>query len=181
MINIKEKSQCCGCSACLNICPSNAITMQHDTLGFLYPIVDSQKCTNCGLSDKMCDFGENYDKSFLLPSPKIYGAWQKDDKERKDSQSGALFSTLAKFVLKEGGIVYGVTLNSELNAEHIRTSNQNELYRIKKSKYVQSDIGITYKRIANNLVDELLHYNQKPIIHKFLRYTLSRVFYTGYH
>jgi len=153
MINIKEKSQCCGCSACLNICPSNAITMQHDTLGFLYPIVDSQKCINCGLCDKVCDFGENYDKSFLLPSPKIYGAWQKDDKERMNSQSGALFSTLARFVLKEGGIVYGVALNSELNAEHIRTSDQDELYRIKKSKYVQSDIGISYKKIANDLVD----------------------------
>jgi coenzyme F420-reducing hydrogenase beta subunit len=153
MINIEEKSQCCGCSACLNICPSNAITMQHDTLGFLYPIVDGQKCINCGLCDKVCDFGINYDKSFLLPSPKIYGAWQKDDEERMNSQSGALFSTLAKFVLKEGGVVYGVALNSELNAEHIRTADLDELYRIKKSKYVQSDIGITFKRIANDLVD----------------------------
>lgn len=153
MINIEEKSQCCGCSACLNICPSNAITMQHDTLGFLYPIVDSQKCINCSLCEKVCDFGINYDKSFLLPSPKIYGAWQKDDEERMSSQSGALFSTLAKFILKEGGIVYGVALNSELNAEHIRTSDLNELYRIKKSKYVQSDIGITFKRIANDLID----------------------------
>lgn len=153
MINIEEKSQCCGCSACLNICPSNAITMQHDTLGFLYPIVDSQKCINCGLCDKVCEFGNNYDKSFLLPSPMIYGAWQKDEEERMNSQSGALFSTLAKFVLKEGGIVYGVALNSDFNAEHIRTSNLDELYRIKKSKYVQSDIGITFMRIANDLVD----------------------------
>ena len=153
MINNEDKSRCCGCSACLNICPSNAITMQHDTLGFLYPIVDSQKCINCGLCDKVCDFGDNYDKSFLLPSPKIYGAWHKDDEERMNSQSGALFSTLAKFILIEGGIVYGVALNSELNAEHIRTSDLDELYRIKKSKYVQSDIGITFKRIADDLVD----------------------------
>lgn len=153
MINNEDKSRCCGCSACLNICPSNAITMQHDTLGFLYPIVDSQKCINCGLCEKVCDFGINYDKSFLLPSPEIYGAWHKDDEERMNSQSGALFSTLAKFILIEGGIVYGVALNSELNAEHIRTSDLNELYRIKKSKYVQSDIGITFKRIANDLVD----------------------------
>lgn len=153
MINIEEKSQCSGCSACLNICPRNAITMQHDTLGFLYPIVDSQKCINCGLCDKVCDFGNNYDKSFLLPSPKIYGAWHKDDEERKNSQSGALFSTLATFILKEGGIVYGVALNSELNAEHIRISDLDELYRIKKSKYVQSDIGLTFTRIANDLVD----------------------------
>ncbi len=153
MINIEEKSQCCGCSACMNICPSNAITMQRDTLGFLYPIVDSKKCIGCGLCDKVCDFGDNYDKSFLLFSPKIYGAWQKDDEERRHSQSGALFSTFAKFVLKDGGIVYGVALNSELNAEHIRTTNLDELYRIRKSKYVQSDIGITFKKIANDLID----------------------------
>lgn len=153
MINITEKSQCCGCSACLNICPTNAITMQHDILGFLYPTIESQKCINCGLCYKVCDFNEKYDKSFLLSSPTIYGAWQKDDIERMESQSGALFSTFAKFVLKEGGVVYGVALNSEFKAEHIRISDLEELYRLKKSKYVQSDIGITFKRIVNDLVD----------------------------
>lgn len=30
------------------------------------------------------------------------------------------------------------------------------------------------------VADELLHFSQKPIIHKFLRYTLSKVFYTGH-
>lgn len=153
MINIKEKSQCCGCSACLNICPTDAITMEHDILGFLYPIIDSQKCIDCGLCDKVCDFNNKYDKSFLLPSPNVYGAWQKDDVERMNSQSGALFSAFAKFVLKEGGIVYGVALNSDFKAEHIRISDLEELYRLKKSKYVQSDIGITFKRIVNDLVD----------------------------
>ena len=48
MIQIVDKSQCCGCTACASICPHNAISMEPDVLGFLYPIVDVEKCTNCG-------------------------------------------------------------------------------------------------------------------------------------
>ncbi|MBC5665707.1 4Fe-4S binding protein, partial [Dorea sp. NSJ-36] len=32
-----NKEDCCGCSACLNICPKHAIYMKHDEKGYLYP------------------------------------------------------------------------------------------------------------------------------------------------
>ena len=44
MIQIKEKSNCCGCTACASICPKDAITMEPDALGFKYPKVDMDKC-----------------------------------------------------------------------------------------------------------------------------------------
>ena len=54
MINIINKEDCCGCTACASICPHKAITMEPDTLGFLYPKVNLQKCTNCGLCENIC-------------------------------------------------------------------------------------------------------------------------------
>ena len=66
MIDVKDKHDCCGCTACENICPQKAITMKPDVLGFLYPEVDKTKCTDCGLCDKVCAFNDNYDKSFNL-------------------------------------------------------------------------------------------------------------------
>jgi len=45
-------------------------------------------------------------------------------------------------------------------------------------------MGLQYtKRNLNcylTVADELLSFRQTPIIHKFLRYTLSRIFYTGH-
>ncbi len=47
-----------------------------------------------------------------------------------------------------------------------------------------STMGISYSRRNMDcyltVADELLKFSRKPIIHKFLRYTLSKVFYTGH-
>lgn len=53
-------------------------------------------------------------------------------------------------------------------------------HRVRKS----STMGISFsKRNINcylTVADELLHFRQTPIIHKYLHYTLSKVFYTGH-
>ena len=54
MIEIKKKEQCCGCSACEQICPKQCITMRVDEEGFLYPVVEKNKCVNCGMCEKVC-------------------------------------------------------------------------------------------------------------------------------
>ena len=43
MITIKDKKDCCGCTACYNACPKKAIAMQADQEGFLYPVIDQKK------------------------------------------------------------------------------------------------------------------------------------------
>ena len=40
MVDIKDKSQCCGCWACYNACPKHCIEMIEDEEGFRYPHVD---------------------------------------------------------------------------------------------------------------------------------------------
>ena len=54
MIDITDKKKCCGCSACINICPHNALSMYTDKTGFLYPVAEPHKCTNCHLCEKVC-------------------------------------------------------------------------------------------------------------------------------
>ena len=52
--NIITPIECCGCSACYNICPKNAISMKENSEGFLYPFIDEEKCVDCGLCKKVC-------------------------------------------------------------------------------------------------------------------------------
>ena len=52
MIVVKNKADCCGCTACYSVCPKKAISMQQDQEGFLYPFVEISKCIDC----KLCDF-----------------------------------------------------------------------------------------------------------------------------
>ena len=50
----KNPAECTGCGACVSICPKQAITMQPDAEGFLYPKVDGEKCVSCDLCEKRC-------------------------------------------------------------------------------------------------------------------------------
>ena len=59
MILYKEKKDCSGCGACANICPKNAISMDEDEYGFVYPSVDQTKCIQCGACIKVCDLKKN--------------------------------------------------------------------------------------------------------------------------
>ena len=45
---ICEKKKCTGCFACYNICPQDAIVMQEDRCGYMYPVINSNICVNCG-------------------------------------------------------------------------------------------------------------------------------------
>ena len=62
MINITNKQNCCGCSACATICPKRCITMAADNEGFLYPQVNKNICIDCGLCEKVCNELHPFDK-----------------------------------------------------------------------------------------------------------------------
>lgn len=54
MIEINEKTNCCGCTACAAICPKDSIVMKEDDEGFLYPVVDKETCIDCGACERVC-------------------------------------------------------------------------------------------------------------------------------
>lgn len=148
-INADNRQECCGCSACAQICPQKCISMQEDAEGFAYPQVDLAKCINCGLCEKVCPIIQK--ANLYSPDehnlPRAIGGWHKDESVRLDSSSGGAFTLFAEYILANGGIVYGCTLNEAFRAEHIGVDNMNDLSRLRGSKYLQSDINGVYAEI----------------------------------
>ena len=54
MVNVTRKEDCCGCAACVQVCPKSCIAMVRDAEGFDYPKADSERCISCGLCEKVC-------------------------------------------------------------------------------------------------------------------------------
>ena len=104
----KNKTNCCGCTACESVCSHNAIRMTPDSLGFLYPKIDNDLCIDCGLCEQVCMFHEDYDKTQNLSAPMAYAIRHKDMHEVETSQSGAAFIAFSDWVLDQGGAVYCV-------------------------------------------------------------------------
>lgn len=151
MINITDKSKCCGCHSCFNICPKKAISMVRDEEGFLYPRVDATSCVNCGLCEKVCHFLQDSPKRENKPT--TYAAKIKDDEIRNQSSSGGLFSILANYILSKSGVVYGVAMNNtQKSAEFIRVDNIEDLAKLRGSKYLQATIDDAYKQVKEDLV-----------------------------
>lgn len=68
MIDIVDKIDCCGCSACVQICPQNCIAMEEDDEGFLYPKVYVTDCVDCGLCEKVCPVINRFSSSHVQGS-----------------------------------------------------------------------------------------------------------------
>ena len=151
MIQITDKSQCCGCTACASICAHDAITMQPDAMGFLYPVVDKGKCVDCGLCEKVCAFNDHYDTSLNLLQPDAYAARHKDMKEVETSRSGAAFIAISDYVLRNGGVIYGVGYTGHFQVVHKRATTKVERDEFKGSKYVQSDMRGVFRQVKNDL------------------------------
>lgn len=151
MITIKNKKDCCGCSACYSICPKNCIEMKVDEEGFLYPNVDKDVCINCGLCEKICPIINKVEEKKVPQEG--YLVQIKDEKIRAESTSGGAFTAIAKYVLDRKGVVFGVQYDKDLNVVHSYVENEADLKLYRNSKYVQSKIGDTFKQ-AKKFLDE---------------------------
>ena len=149
----QNKTDCCGCSACYNVCPRKAISMQEDEYGYVYPVIDQDKCVGCGLCRKVCHY--QADKELRTPI-KAYAAAGKKEEFLKKAASGGMFSLVADKILEEGGVVFGVAMeyhNNTLIPKHIAVESKEELFKLQGSKYVQSFIGNTYAEAKKYLAD----------------------------
>lgn len=144
MINLKDKQDCCGCSACVQICPRQCIIMQEDHEGFLYPLIKTNLCINCGLCEKVCPV-INQGKS--RKPLEVYAALNPNNKIRMQSSSGGIFSILAEKIINDGGVVFGARWNSQWEVVHDFTESIEGLSAFRSSKYLQSKIGNNYKQV----------------------------------
>jgi coenzyme F420-reducing hydrogenase beta subunit len=151
MIQINKQTDCCGCSACEAICPKDAIIMRADDFGFKYPRVDLDKCIDCHLCEKVCQFNSNYDKSQNLEKPLAYGVRHKNPEEVASSRSGAAFIAISDVILRKGGIVYGVGYQDNFVVSHIKATDVETRNKMKGSKYVQSNLDGIFKSVKEDL------------------------------
>lgn len=150
-LNDNNKFLCSGCTACMNICPRNAIQMIEDEEGFKYPKIDKEKCINCGACYKICP---NVKKSSQNNIMEAYGVKHKNEVERKTSRSGGVFIAISDYILNQNGIVYGAEQsdkNEKFYVSHNRAAMKEERNNFKGSKYVQSDMKNIIELVKKDL------------------------------
>lgn len=147
-VNMKvAEAVCTGCGACVNSCPTDAITMQEDEEGFLYPNVNEEKCIECGKCLKICPVCtyENQNAN----EPEVCAVRASDD-IRAVSSSGGVFSVLANEVLDIGGIVCGAAFDENMILSHILIEKE-DIKRLRGAKYLQSNVKDIYQKIEREL------------------------------
>lgn len=147
----ENKSQCSGCTACMNSCPVNAITMVADQEGFKYPQIDETICTECDLCQKICPFHEGYSREMNLQTPKVYAVKHIDDDIRIASSSGGMFTALSDYILEKHGVVYGAAFDHKFRVCHQKAETAQGRDEFRGSKYVQSDLGNTFRDVKAEL------------------------------
>jgi len=155
MIQIINKIQCCGCDACGDICPKQAISFKTDLEGFWYPEVDVQKCIDCGLCEKACPIINIKDlKTNDYPKPiHTIAAVHKNMRVRWNSTSGGAYTALAETMLEQGGYISGAVYNEGFTGVHnYVTNNPEDLEKLRSSKYLQSNAEGIFTQIKQLLI-----------------------------
>ncbi len=139
---------CTGCYGCVNVCPHNAISMRDDEHGFIHPSVDAGKCTGCGLCYDKCPIVSP--RPILDYDAKAYSVAASNE-ICLQSTSGGAFTVLAEHILQLDGVVFGARSNGLEQVWHDVATNRNELEPLRGSKYFQSEVGWTYRKIKEYL------------------------------
>lgn len=145
---ICSHEDCTGCMACEAVCQHNAIKIEKDSMGFLFPKKDLDCCVSCGLCNNRCP--NNTPPVFQAPMESLV-ATAISDEERNTSTSGGLASVFSRYFIKEGGVVYGCTAVDAKGIHHIRVDIEENVELLKGSKYVQSNMHGVITSIKNDL------------------------------
>lgn len=152
VFSIIKKNECCGCEACVSICPCNCLKMIPDKEGFMFPYMDVNKCISCNKCVRVCPV-INTEKNKLLND--MYAGYANNDVVVKNSASGGAFTLIVNAFLEkneEDSIVCGVIWSEDFkSSKHIISRGTEKMPALLSSKYVQSLKGNIYIEIQNFL------------------------------
>lgn len=177
MIKITDKHDCCGCSACVQRCPKQCISLKEDEEGFLYPKVNIDECIDCHLCEKVCPWLNRPDK---LQPLEVFAVKNRNEEERMSSSSGGVFIAIAKKVIERGGVVFGAVFDDNWEVVHTYSETIDGVKPMMGSKYVQSRMGDCYREAENFLKSgREVMFTGTPCqitgLHKFLRKEYSNL------
>lgn len=152
IIELAKVDKCCGCAACYNACPVDAIQMEAALSGFLYPRIDVNKCLYCGTCQKVCPVLNHISREELT-QPKACLIQHTNEDVRRESTSGGAFTAIAEVIINKGGVVFGAAFGDDFVVRHQYVEKENELGIFRNSKYVQSEIGQSYRKVKEFLND----------------------------
>lgn len=171
--------KCCGCAACVSICPKRCLVMQEDEMGEKRPFIDKNKCIECGLCRKVCQNNQMVD--YLKPMS-VYAGWRKSAQARVDCSSGGIATALSEWFIACGGVVFGATYNRETSVRIVPAETLETVQSFKGSKYVQAAIDDCYTALESYLKNgrNVLLFSTPCQIQAVKQYlSVRRVAYTG--
>ena len=141
-----------GCFACFNICPQKSITMVENEYGEVYPQINKDTCIHCGLCEKICP--QLKEKLKFNTPIKVFAMYNKNAKLRKESTSGGAATTFYEYYIRNKGICYGVSSFVHNNQiKFVRFTNENELKKVKGSKYTHCYVNDIYIKVKEDLLN----------------------------
>lgn len=122
--------------------------MKEDTIGQIYPVIDSIHCIECHSCEKTCPILNE-------PTPckprKAYAAWSNDEEERRTSASGGIAIEMYKYAVGNDHAAIGASQNADFTVTHKLVSTVEEVSQFKNSKYVFSDAYDVFPEIKRTL------------------------------
>lgn len=90
---------------------------------------------------------------------KVYACYNKDKEARLSSSSGAVFTSLADYVLNKDGIVYGVAMSEDCySANFIAVTDEFGMKRLRKKRFLGN--SLLFGGYASDACD-FLHFKKK--------------------
>ena len=148
-LKTKDKVTCNGCTACSLVCPKHCIEMKEDNEGFIYPVVDEDRCIHCGKCLKICS---NYKKQEIGDRIIPFAIINKDKKVLLNSTSGGTFYAMLESLFgNKDAVCYGAAYDKDFVVRHLRADNINDAKNFMGSKYVRSDVVGIYEAVKKDL------------------------------
>ncbi|NMA72944.1 MAG: 4Fe-4S dicluster domain-containing protein [Bacteroidales bacterium] len=143
MFEALSDKACCGCQACVDICPKKCLKFEIDEEGFGYPkVVDETKCIQCDLCNKTCPVKKSKENPQIFRE--AYYGFSMDEDDILKSSSGGLFAVIAKEYQKIGYYICGATYTNDFKVQHQFVAPDENVEKLFSSKYAQSDVANTF-------------------------------------
>lgn len=146
--------RCSGCAACIAVCPTGAIRLRENNIGFYEALVDAEKCNRCGRCRAVCAQASPKE-GISLRSCELFALHSTEAETVRGCSSGGIAHELSKLALQRGRHVIGAAYDLTTNrVQHIEINNMAQLPLLDGSKYLQSNPEKAFETAMRKAYDD---------------------------